>query len=408
MDRGGARPPPGRTGQERGPHAPDKDVTGARYRAMPGARHRSQRGHRTHRTAADGAHRAWVRSWRPDRHVRALSARPRGVTVDHETEVAAPKAPAAPEVDERIAAFKRGAPLPKTASPKTAAPKTASPKTAGPKTASPKTEAPEAPKPPRPARARPAPKPKADRPDDAPDTGAAASPGEPAEGGEGTGSSSGARRRRRGGRGRGGGTRPAEDSTQNGSTRTDTEADVETDPPVTARVRVAGPADLDDRVDSAESVRHGGDDRWRLDVVRGAAQAPAPWWPRPRPWRGGGIRRPGAGRQRRHGTRAADRRIPARRCGARRADGRRGADAPSPIGFEGRIRAGIQVGREVEDPLERWRVGQERQRRRRGCQACVRRPAFPRRQVEADDRGGTGGRRRAHAQHPRLPKPHRT
>jgi hypothetical protein len=53
---------PAETGQERGPHAPDKDVTGARSRARPGARHLSQRGHRTHRTAAHGAHRAWVRS----------------------------------------------------------------------------------------------------------------------------------------------------------------------------------------------------------------------------------------------------------------------------------------------------------------------------------------------------------
>ena len=35
--------------------------------------------------------------------------------MDHETEVAAPKAQADPEVDERIAAFKRGAPLPKPA-----------------------------------------------------------------------------------------------------------------------------------------------------------------------------------------------------------------------------------------------------------------------------------------------------
>ena len=37
--------------------------------------------------------------------------------MDHETEVAAPKASADPEVDERIAAFKRGAPLPKTVTP---------------------------------------------------------------------------------------------------------------------------------------------------------------------------------------------------------------------------------------------------------------------------------------------------
>ena len=33
--------------------------------------------------------------------------------MDHETEVAAPKAPTDPEVDKRVAAFKRGAPLPK-------------------------------------------------------------------------------------------------------------------------------------------------------------------------------------------------------------------------------------------------------------------------------------------------------
>ena len=35
--------------------------------------------------------------------------------MDHETEVATGRVPADPEVDERIAAFKRGAPLPKTA-----------------------------------------------------------------------------------------------------------------------------------------------------------------------------------------------------------------------------------------------------------------------------------------------------
>jgi ribonuclease E len=167
--------------------------------------------------------------------------------MDHETEAPAPKAQAVPEVDERIAAFKRGAPLPKTATP---APKAAS---AAPRTEAPEAPSvPEAPRPPRPPRARPAPKPKPDLPDDAPAAGAT-SPDERA-GGSGdttTGgtASSGARRRRRGGRGRGGGTRPSE-----GSTFTDSDTDDETtDRPVTARVRAADPTDFDDGADVTES-----------------------------------------------------------------------------------------------------------------------------------------------------------
>jgi ribonuclease E len=103
--------------------------------------------------------------------------------VDHETEVAAPKAPADPEVDERIAAFKRGAPLPKTVSP---APKRRTEPRA-PKTETPvktetsvKTETPV----------------RTETPGDGPDA--------PAESETGPGTSSAARRRRRGGRGRGG------------------------------------------------------------------------------------------------------------------------------------------------------------------------------------------------------------
>jgi ribonuclease E len=169
--------------------------------------------------------------------------------MDHETEVAAPKAPAVPEVDERIAAFKRGAPLPKAASP---APKAASP---APRTEAPEAPSvPEAPRPPRPPRARPAPKPKPERTDDAPEADAA-SADERAEGSSDTASggttSSGARRRRRGGRGRGGGTRPSESST---STDSETGDDDEmSDRPVTARVRAADPTDFDDGADVTES-----------------------------------------------------------------------------------------------------------------------------------------------------------
>jgi ribonuclease E len=175
--------------------------------------------------------------------------------VDHETEVAAPKAPAVPEVDERIAAFKRGAPLPKAASP---APKAASP---APKAASPAPKAdvsetpsapttpraPETPKPPRPPRARPAPKPKADRTADTAEPGAA-TVDEPSDDGGAT-TTGGARRRRRGGRGRGGGSRPAEGST---STDDDTADDDTTDRPVTGRVRAADPSDFADAAGTPE------------------------------------------------------------------------------------------------------------------------------------------------------------
>ena len=169
--------------------------------------------------------------------------------MDHETEVAAPKAPAVPEVDERIAAFKRGAPLPKTASPKTVSPKTVSP---APEASSTKTEAleprsaPEAPRPPRPPRARPAPKPKADRSDDATEAGASSADG-PAEGGGTT--SSAARRRRRGGRGRGGGTRPADGATTSDDEATDDELAAR---PVIARVRVADLTETADRAPTTD------------------------------------------------------------------------------------------------------------------------------------------------------------
>jgi ribonuclease E len=165
--------------------------------------------------------------------------------MDHETEAAPPKAQAATEVDERVAAFKRGAPLPKTATP---APKAARP--------APRTEAseapsvPEAPRPPRPPRARPAPKPKSDLPDDASEADATSADERAGDATSGGTASSGARRRRRGGRGRGGSTRPAD-----GSTSTDIDTDNETtDPPVTARVRAADPTDFDDGADVTESV----------------------------------------------------------------------------------------------------------------------------------------------------------
>ncbi|MGH2630908.1 MAG: Rne/Rng family ribonuclease [Actinomycetota bacterium] len=93
--------------------------------------------------------------------------------MDHETEVAAPKAPADPEVDERIAAFKRGAPLPK-----------------------PKNE----PVPKRKAEKRPEPTAQA-----RPEPKAESSPiVEPRKTSDGDGSSSSSSRNRRGGRGRGG------------------------------------------------------------------------------------------------------------------------------------------------------------------------------------------------------------
>ncbi|HJR98578.1 MAG TPA: Rne/Rng family ribonuclease [Actinomycetota bacterium] len=93
--------------------------------------------------------------------------------MDHETEVATGRGPADPEVDERIAAFKRGAPLPKTAakSRSKAATRTN-------QRAVPKQEAP--------AEAEATSEPSRDEPDERPS------------------SSGDARRRRRGGRGRGG------------------------------------------------------------------------------------------------------------------------------------------------------------------------------------------------------------
>ena len=208
--------------------------------------------------------------------------------MDHETEVAAPTGPAAPEVDERIAAFKRGAPLPKTTGPKGASPKAPSPATASPKAASPATDAPEAPSRPRPARARPAPEPNADRPDE--DRGAdVASAGEPPEGGEGTGSSSGARRRRRGGRGRGGGARPADGSTPaDRSTGAATEADDEAEPPVTGRVRAAGPADLDDRAETTASTGAETTDSTGGETNEGASTSSGPRKRRRRGGRGRG------------------------------------------------------------------------------------------------------------------------
>ncbi|MGZ8597861.1 MAG: Rne/Rng family ribonuclease [Actinomycetota bacterium] len=91
--------------------------------------------------------------------------------MDHETEVAAPKAPTDPEVDERVAAFKRGAPLPK---PDTQAPKRRTQPRAT----------------------------KADAPVKA--DGPAGDAGAQGDGDANGGASGAARRRRRGGRGRGG------------------------------------------------------------------------------------------------------------------------------------------------------------------------------------------------------------
>jgi ribonuclease E len=109
------------------------------------------------------------------------------VTVDHETDVAAPKAPADPENDERIAAFKRGAPLPK-------------PKTAP--RPEPKAKARSESK----AKARTEPR-SAARPDSEAEDGPAESPSravEPTTSSDGEGSPSSGGRNRRGGRGRGG------------------------------------------------------------------------------------------------------------------------------------------------------------------------------------------------------------
>ena len=317
-----------------------------------------------------------LRSLRPDRHGAPSRHRPRGVTVDHETDVAAPKRGRS-EVDERIAAFKRGAPLPRPPAPRRLPPRPpVQPRpTPVPRPPVP-TEAPEAPKPPGPhGHARTGAEGR--RPDDAPtrvppprQVSRPKEAREPVRRAARAGDAAAAAAVRR--------PRPAEDSTQNGSTRTDTEADGETDPPVTARVRVAGPADLDDRRRLRRVVRHGGDDRWRLDVVRGAPQAPAPWRPRPRPWRGAAAsRRPG--RRTTASTTAPEQQT---------AESQRDDAAPDePTGATGqpsRRRSGSKAASgpaskrpRSRGPARARRVGQERQRRRRGCQACVRRPAFP-------------------------------
>jgi ribonuclease E len=104
--------------------------------------------------------------------------------VDHETEVAAPESPVDPEVADRIAAFKRGAPLPK---PERKDAREASPRTATPAPEAPKKEAPEKKTPETKASGDPTPSSDGQAGDDAR-----------------TSSPSAARRRRRGGRGRGG------------------------------------------------------------------------------------------------------------------------------------------------------------------------------------------------------------
>jgi ribonuclease E len=108
--------------------------------------------------------------------------------VDHETEVAPGRAPADPEVDERIAAFKRGAPLPKPAAKGGSKAPTGTSRRAGTKAAP----------------AEPAAAPEASEASKAePDERASTGDERPSTGDE-RPSTGEARRRRRGGRGRGG------------------------------------------------------------------------------------------------------------------------------------------------------------------------------------------------------------
>ncbi len=134
--------------------------------------------------------------------------------MDHETGVASPQANATERTNdtaaaERAAAFKRGAPIPKTAVPKKESPKMRAPakSTPTPQARAADADAPAKPSPSRTPRTR-APKPDPDATSHAPNEAATPAPGEP---GDGTAATTARKRNRRGGRGRGGrppGARP--------------------------------------------------------------------------------------------------------------------------------------------------------------------------------------------------------